>query len=613
MSPPLSPCHGFGEADTRRMEEQKRTSDLLASGLDTIRPYNYITVNLSSISDSSEGEGEGVGEGEGDDGRGDKPVTPRQVTSKPQIGTGSSSRPKIFLLDEMPSKAMGSAKLPTTKAVMLAEFSYLLDMEEAERKAHSNKDTVATGAAVRESSRQVSNDVLDIWRLHFGGNNGVLIEGEKRIVISHKNIMDKIVKLYNRWKDLERESRTDRMSSRKYQQKVEEFKEELEKPFDIRNQRWLERLTTSGIKEYQSDIQHLENQMKRVQVGCISSIDSRQWKRDERKRKQEEAAARKKEKEEKKSRETECLDSDSEEDTTEVNCNDPVFVPQLKESEKKRKVDVMGPSATCGMGRGISVRDRTAYAAEVAKALGVDVNDTNISRSSCHYQDKKVRKSKAAEVRQEFKENKSQHLSLHVDGKMLSELGSRKSCNRIAVVLRNIGPGSQDHIVAIPKSVSGSGQAEANVTIEALKEEEIREEVKVIVFDTTSSNTSPIKGMVYFIEDYIDTGILQCGCRHHCSELICGKMWELIFGETSSPKVAIFEKFQKDFEFINIDYKNLSKLDISSLPEWLQEECRSVLSWALDHLEKATFPRGDYKELLQLLIIYLGGSVESFR
>ena len=169
------------------------------------------------------------------------------------------------------------------------------------------------------------------------------------------------------------------------------------------------------------------------------------------------------------------------------------------------------------------------------------------------------------------------------------------------------------HIVAIPKSVSGSGQAEANVTIEALKEEEIREEVKVIVFDTTSSNTSPIKGMVFFIEDYIDTPILQCGCRHHCSELICGKMWELIFGETSSPKVAIFEKFQKDFEFIDIDYKNLNKLDISSLPEWLQEECKSVLSWALHHLEKATFPRGDYKELLQLLIIYLGGSVESFR
>ena len=96
MSPPLSPCHGFGEADSRRMEEQKRTSDLLASALDTIRPYNYITVNLSSISDSSEGEG--------DVGGGDKPVTPRQVTSKPQIGTGSSSRPKM---DEMPTKAMG--------------------------------------------------------------------------------------------------------------------------------------------------------------------------------------------------------------------------------------------------------------------------------------------------------------------------------------------------------------------------------------------------------------------------------------------------------------------------------------------------------------------------
>ena len=38
-----------------------------------------------------------------------------------------------------------------------------------------------------------------------------------------------------------------------------------------------------------------------------------------------------------------------------------------------------------------------------------------------------------------------------------------------------------------------------------------------------------------------------------------------------------------------------------------------VLEWAIGCLETKTFPREDYRELVQLTVIFLGGSVPDFR
>ena len=61
-----------------------------------------------------------------------------------------------------------------------------------------------------------------------------------------------------------------------------------------------------------------------------------------------------------------------------------------------------------------------------------------------------------------------------------------------------------------------------------------------------------------------------------------------------------------------MDYSNLSKLDSTSLPEWMQEEARAVLSWAEEELGKNTWPREDYRELLRLTVVCLGGDVPDF-
>ena len=48
------------------------------------------------------------------------------------------------------------------------------------------------------------------------------------------------------------------------------------------------------------------------------------------------------------------------------------------------------------------------------------------------------------------------------------------------------------------------------------------------------------------------------------------------------------------------------RLDLSSLPEWVQEHAAATREWALEMLEQQTFPREDYHELLLWALWHLG-------
>ena len=73
---------------------------------------------------------------------------------------------------------------------------------------------------------------------------------------------------------------------------------------------------------------------------------------------------------------------DIEEDLDE-NDNDLSFVGKLGKKRAK-KVDVMGPIAATADRLGLSVRARCMIVALVANTLNVDIENTNISKSSAH-------------------------------------------------------------------------------------------------------------------------------------------------------------------------------------------------------------------------------------
>ena len=167
-------------------------------------------------------------------------------------------------------------------------------------------------------------------------------------------------------------------------------------------------------------------------------------------------------------------------------------------------------------------------------------------------------------------------------------------------------------LLGAPETKDGTGLAESDVVKNMLMEWGVRKEVVGMVFDTTSTNTGAESGACKYLEEYIDTPILWLACRHHVYELHLKRVCQEIFGLTKDPGVAIFRRLKSSWHSLEIDYEHLSKFDYSSVPSWMGEQGKAVLAWAESELAKNTWPRADYKELLVLTIVCLGGVIPGF-
>ena len=607
-----------------------RSMSLPSEGIEEIETLNNLVISDSGGGDEGGDRGDEVEGGfrvpgagdQGDGGLGDKREVakqpekskteekprPSQVTKPASLGVGTSSRSKIKFLDEFASKEMGNNKLPKTKKVLLALFAYL--MEEEDRKANPNKNTLATEKALKSAAEKVTEDLKNIWQLHF---SSPLIEGDYKIIIQDVKIRKKIMDLYTKdWRPIDKDfSRADRKESESAKKKKKAFDEKMAEPFNIAVQNYEEMFKKSGIKDYKEDVVYLKNQLLPEQIGSLGSRDTKQTKCDARKSLETSRAAAKKRKLEESSPVPDNEDANSEEEGSEdLNSNDPEY--QCKERKGKRqKIDVMGKISIAGMSRNVSHGDRAVIAAATARALNIDLDQTNISVSSSKYHNKKVRKLTATKSKQNF--DIPEHVALGTDGKMLKVTGSFQKSNRVAVVVKGISPGGIEKIIAVPETKSGSGEDESEAITTSLKEVGIKEQIKSQVFDTTASNTSSTKGVCFFCEEYVGHGVLWTACRHHTCELLCGESTEHVFGKTSSPGSSLFKRLANQWESLEIDYKNLVTLDTDSLPLWMREEAETVLEWAREEYTKGTFPRADYKELLSLLIVFLGGNIKNFQ
>ena len=86
---------------------------------------------------------------------------------------------------------------------------------------------------------------------------------------------------------------------------------------------------------------------------------------------------------------------------------------------------------------------------------------------------------------------------------------------------------------------------------------------------------------------------------------------------TKGPKDMLHRRLKDNWNVVldmGIDYNNLNRLDINSLPEqFLKDQASSSLDYLDTCLQNNVFPREDYRELLELSILYLGGTVPKFK
>lgn len=138
-----------------------------------------------------------------------------------------------------------------------------------------------------------------------------------------------------------------------------------------------------------------------------------------------------------------------------------------------------------------------------------------------------------------------------------------------------------------------------------LEDWKVKENVIALVFDTTSSNTGLRNGCAVLIEKDLNRSLLWLACRHHVYEVHMKNTWQDLSGKTAGPDELLFKRFQSNWNSFSHDLNDLK------LFEWpidntsnIWNQASEVISWGEECVRKNTFPREDYRELLELTLVF---------
>lgn len=418
-----------------------------------------------------------------------------------------------------------------------------------------------------------------------------------RIPVRHKQDMTKKVeKLFTEWTALKKNAKR---RSATQQNKEDTFISDYNDIFDVAHEKAMEMIQVADDREF------LLAQREKGRRGCMTSVDTITQKqekyREERdlkmqrfKRKSELDVAMMKEK-------VTLGDSSSSEDEAgdtgepAAGCSsDPPSCP------KRGRKTVISKELAATLDRHC-VSDRAAMmvVAETAKSLGHDVKELALNRSSIRLQRRQLREQEAQSVKSNFSVNVP--LTVHWDGKLLADLTGTEKVDRLPVLVSGEGV---SQLLAVPKIPKGTGEAQAHAVAEVLKQWEITNQVRGMCFDTTSSNTGRLTGACVMLEQKLGHELLHFACRHHVMELIAAAAFLKCMGLASGPEIQLFKRFKSQWASMDkTDYQNAytDKYTEPYVREF-KEDLKTFISSQL----MTSHPRDDYRELLQLVSIYLG-------
>jgi len=245
----------------------------------------------------------------------------------------------------------------------------------------------------------------------------------------------------------------------------------------------------------------------------------------------------------------------------------------------------------------LSDRKATFVVAATAHSLGHDIDELNVSRSSIRRARVSMRTELARHLKQQF--HTSAALVVHWDGKLLPDLTGKELVDRLPVIVLGAGV---NQLLGVPKLTGGTGEAQASAVVLALEEWGLIDNVSAMCFDTTASKTCHINGACVLLERKLGKHLLYLACRHHIFEIVLAAVFNQCMGVTSGPDVAIFKRFQQAWKIINQD-----EYETSASVEIIVENKDSIMEFAIRHIEIGQ-PRDDYRELLELAIVFVGGT-----
>jgi hypothetical protein len=188
----------------------------------------------------------------------------------------------------------------------------------------------------------------------------------------------------------------------------------------------------------------------------------------------------------------------------------------------------------------LSAVAQTNYDSSEAEKLPLSVSSIRRARKQYRFQH-------ALNTKDAFSSERS--LVIYFDGKLIPNIsGGPLKEDRVAIL---VSGDKIEKLLGVPKVEQGSGEKGAEVVLKAIDDWKLRDQIVGMSFDTTAANTGRKNGACVLIEQKLQKDLLWLACRHHIFEILCGNIFNELFGVTSGPNVKIFDRF-RDF-WPNID------------------------------------------------------------
>lgn len=163
-------------------------------------------------------------------------------------------------------------------------------------------------------------------------------------------------------------------------------------------------------------------------------------------------------------------------------------------------------------------------------------------------------------------------------------------------------------ILAVPALPKGTASIEANSIKETLEDWGITDRISAMCFDTTAVNSGQRMGVINQLPRMIGKKMLPLACRHHVAEVVLKHVFEVVGDESRSGTFDEFRSFQLKLNDGIIDVKKYrTAMTYSALRRQVMPWKDSVIAFCLEQLQIRQ-PRGDYKELLELVVMFLGAN-----
>ena len=264
---------------------------------------------------------------------------------------------------------------------------------------------------------------------------------------------------------------------------------------------------------------------------------------------------------------------------------------------------------------------QAAYTKAVVEEAGGDPEKVNLSYASADRARRKIADDLAFSHKQDWIPPSA--TSLHLDSKMAGKMQNpNEKEERLTVA---VGNKKEVKLLGVPSYTPGSGlksgEIISSLTVNLLQSWKCSEVVVNMVFDTTASNTGHLSAACVAVQDELGRPLLWSACRHHIGEVILTHVFNDLKIETSkSPEVMVFARFRKTYSLIPQDFEDSESLNILNISDY-SDECKDLIeNWQknvieiLTDIDEKQQPRDDYKELLDLTLVFLGGKkLKNFR